>query len=40
MGLDEKWLHKKVKEEGYKNEKEIFLGLCDENNELRLYKSK
>lgn len=40
MGLDAKWLHKKIREAGYKNEKEIFLGLCDENNELRLYKGK
>lgn len=38
MGLDAKWLHKKIKEAGYKNEKEIFLGLCDENKKLSLYK--
>lgn len=38
MGLNADWLHKKIKEEGYKSEKEIFLGICDENKKLSLYK--
>ena len=38
MGLNADWLHKKIKEEGYKSEKEIFLGICDENQKLSLYK--
>lgn len=36
-GLDEKWLEKEIKEQGYKNAKEIFLGVCDQNNKLSLY---
>ena len=37
-GLDSKWLDRQLKEQGYKSAKEIFLGLCDENNNLSLYK--
>lgn len=37
MGLDVKWLEKQLKEQGYHNAKEIFLGLCDENNKLSLF---
>ena len=36
-GLNETWLAKAIKEQGYKNAKEIFLGLCDEQNTLSLY---
>lgn len=38
MGLDSTWLNKQLKNQGYKNAKEIFLGLCDENKQLTLYK--
>ena len=37
MGLDIKWLEKQLKEQGFKNAKEVFLGLCDKNNQLYLY---
>lgn len=39
MGLDAKWLEKQVKSQGYKNAKEIFLGMCDQNKKLTLYKN-
>lgn len=39
MGLDSKWLNKQIKEQGFRNAKDIFLGLCDENKQLSLYKS-
>lgn len=39
MGLDKIWLQKQIKAQGYKNAKEIFLGICDSNNKLTLYKS-
>lgn len=39
MGLDSKWLKKKIKEQGFNNVKDIFLGVCDQNNQLSLYKS-
>ena len=39
MGLDSKWLQNQIKEQGYKNAKEIFLGICDQNKQLSLYKS-
>ena len=39
MGLDVKWLKKQIKEQGYKNTDEIFLGLCDQNHQLTLYKN-
>ena len=37
MGLDIKWLEKQMKDQGYKNAKEIFLGICDQNKNLQLY---
>lgn len=37
LGLDIGWLNKELKCQGYKNAKEIFLGICDNNNELTLY---
>lgn len=40
MGLDEKWLHKRIKEQGYGSEDEIYLGLCDEEKNLSLYAKK
>ena len=36
-GLDEKWLEKKLNEAGYKSAKEIFLGVCDNDNKLTLF---
>lgn len=38
LGLESKWLDKQIKEHGFKNAKEIFLGICNENNQLTLYK--
>ncbi len=38
MGLDVTWLNKEIKGMGYKNAKEILLGLCDDNHQLTLYK--
>lgn len=38
MGLDIKWLEKEIKALGFKNAKEIFLGTCDSNNKLLLFK--
>lgn len=37
MGLDLKWLEKQIKAQGYHDAKEIFLGLCDNNNQLSLF---
>lgn len=37
LGLDIGWLNKELKCQGYKNAKEIFLGICDNNNELTLF---
>ena len=38
-GLDLIWLKKQLNEQGYKSEKEIFLGICDKNNKLYLFAS-
>ena len=38
VGIDKKWLEKQVKNQGFKSAKEIFLGICDENKQLSLYK--
>lgn len=37
MGLDFKWLEKQLHAQGYHDAKEIFLGLCDGNNQLLLF---
>ena len=37
LGLDVKWLDNELKCQGFKNAKEIFLGICDDNNELTLF---
>ena len=37
MGLNEKWLKNQLAAQGYKSEKEIFLGLCDQQNGLTLF---
>ena len=39
MGLDAKWLDSQIKKQGFKNVKEIFLGICDHNKQLSLYKN-
>ena len=38
MGLDSKWLQNRIKEQGFKNAKEVFLGVFDQNKKLTLYK--
>ena len=40
MGLDTKWLEQQLKSNGYRNAKEIFLGICDENHNLSLFTGK
>ena len=37
LGLDINWLEKELSCKGYKNAKEIFLGICYNNNELTLF---
>lgn len=37
MGLDLTWLNKQLKAQGYRNAKEIYLGLCDKDNHLSLF---
>lgn len=36
-GLDLIWLQKQLEAQGYKSEKEIFLGICDDSNKLSLF---
>ena len=38
MGLDIKWLEKELKAQGFNNAKEVFLGVCDNENNLTLFK--
>ena len=37
MGLDDKWLLKQLNAQGYKKADEVFLALCDENNQLTVF---
>lgn len=37
MGKEEKWLEKQLAEQGFKSPKEVFLGLCDQNDKLTCY---
>ena len=37
MGLDDKWLQKQLTAQGYRKPQEVFLALCDENNQLTLF---
>ena len=37
MGLDDKWLEKKVREKGYKSPREIYLCTCDKNHRITIY---
>lgn len=38
LGLDTKWLDSQLKTQGFSSSKEVFLGLCDNNKQLSLYK--
>lgn len=40
LGLNHEWLKKQLKEQNYKSEKEVYLGLCDTNNKLTLFPAK
>ena len=37
LGLNTEWLKKQLEQQGYKNAKEIYLGLCDKQNKLLLF---
>ena len=37
MGLDDKWLQKQLAAQGYKQSQEVFLAVCDENNQLTVF---
>lgn len=37
LGLNMTWLDKQLKQQKYKNAKEIYLGICDQNNKLSLF---
>lgn len=37
MGKEEKWLEKQLAAQGFKAPKEVFLGLCDQNDKLTCY---
>ena len=37
MGLDRNWLQKQLRERGYHDAKEVFLGVCDDNNKLSVF---
>lgn len=39
-GLNEEWLMKELKQQGYKSAKEIFLGVCYDDNQLTLFPMK
>ena len=38
MGLDTRWLQKRLKEQGYKSAEEVFLGLCGKDHSLTLFR--
>ena len=38
MNLNEEWLKKQLKKQGLKRAKEVFLGLCDDKQQLSVYK--
>lgn len=37
MGLNVKWLQKQIEAQGYRDAKEIFLGICDDNHKLTIF---
>ena len=39
MEVDNIWLQKQIKDQGYINPKEILLGLCDDNKTLTLFRN-
>lgn len=39
MGLDPYWLQKELAVQGYKSEKQVFLAVCDQNNQLTVYEN-
>ena len=39
LGLDAIWLKRELACQGYKNPKEIFLGICDDNHQLTLFRN-
>lgn len=40
LGLDYLWLQQQIKMQGYRTEKEIYLGICDKDKNLSLYSVK
>lgn len=40
LGLNLTWLEKQLKQQKYKDAKEIYLGICDKNNNLTLFPTK
>ena len=38
IGKDGAWLNAQLRKQGCKSEKEVFLGVCDQNNGLIVYK--
>jgi uncharacterized membrane protein YcaP (DUF421 family) len=38
-GLDKTWLDRQMKAQGVRRANEIFLGMCDQNNQLTIYKN-
>lgn len=38
LGLDLKWLQNQLELQGFHNAKEVYLGICDSNNKLSLFK--
>lgn len=40
MGKDDTWLTRSIKKQGYNSAKEIFLAVCDSNDNLTIYKNK
>lgn len=39
MGLDKNWLKGELKQQGINSEKQVFLAVCDNNNQLTVYKT-
>lgn len=37
MGLDSVWLRKEINAQGYKSEKDVLLGICDDEHQLTLF---
>ena len=38
MGYNETWLQKRLKEQGFKKAKDVFLGICDSNSKLTFFR--